>query len=401
MSGQARRRLLAVLALVVLASVSATAVPGGATARLADGDRVAVAHPDDSPDPRSLDRTIPERDTTVIDVAVFENGSARWELRVRTRLRTDEEVAEYRRFQSAFRNDTDSYLDPFGRRMTGVVDDAATATRRSMNATDFSADTRIQEVPRRWGVVSFRFRWDGFANVTDERVAVGDVFGGGLFLSENDSLRLTAPPGYEVAAVDPAPDEVDGRTLIWFGRVDFDDRRPSAAFAPASDPTTTAPDAGSGATATATTAASDASGGDGGSLLPVALGGLAVVLAGALVVGAARRRGDAGADGTPTADGAAGAGAASGAGGPPPDGPPEPAADPSELVTDEDRVRALLAERGGRMKQTDVADALDWSASKTSRVLSEMADGGAVEKLRIGRENVIDLVEDGEDDAGA
>ncbi|WP_394357381.1 helix-turn-helix transcriptional regulator [Halorubrum alkaliphilum] len=46
-----------------------------------------------------------------------------------------------------------------------------------------------------------------------------------------------------------------------------------------------------------------------------------------------------------------------------------------------------------RMRQSAIVEELDWSKSKTSRVLSRMADEGDVEKLRIGRENVIDLAE--------
>jgi len=72
------------------------------------------------------------------------------------------------------------------------------------------------------------------------------------------------------------------------------------------------------------------------------------------------------------------------------------AVDP-DLLTDEDRVRRALEESGGRMKQSAIVDEFGWSKSKTSRVLSRMADDGEVEKLRIGRENVIDLVD--EDDA--
>jgi len=84
--------------------------------------------------------------------------------------------------------------------------------------------------------------------------------------------------------------------------------------------------------------------------------------------------------------------------------PPEPAAptdsagdDPlalGELATDEDRVLTLLESEGGRMRQAEIADRLDWSPSKTSRVMAEMADAGDIERLRIGRENVIDLADD-------
>ncbi|PSP15116.1 hypothetical protein BRC62_08215 [Halobacteriales archaeon QH_10_67_13] len=62
-----------------------------------------------------------------------------------------------------------------------------------------------------------------------------------------------------------------------------------------------------------------------------------------------------------------------------------------ELATDEDRIVALLEREDGRTRQVAIADRVDWSDSKTSRVLSDMAEQGTVEKLRIGQENVIDL----------
>jgi len=70
------------------------------------------------------------------------------------------------------------------------------------------------------------------------------------------------------------------------------------------------------------------------------------------------------------------------------------------LLSDEERVLALLRENGGRMKQADIVDATDWSNAKVSQLLSGMADDGAVEKLRIGRENLITLPEEVPDGVG-
>ena len=47
------------------------------------------------------------------------------------------------------------------------------------------------------------------------------------------------------------------------------------------------------------------------------------------------------------------------------------------------------------MRQADIAEAVDWSKSKTSPVVSWMAEEGTVEKIRIGRENVVRLAGDG------
>lgn len=62
-----------------------------------------------------------------------------------------------------------------------------------------------------------------------------------------------------------------------------------------------------------------------------------------------------------------------------------------ELLTDEDRVRHLLDRSGGRMKQSAIVEETGWSKAKVSRLLSTMDDDGAIEKLSLGRENVISL----------
>ena len=61
------------------------------------------------------------------------------------------------------------------------------------------------------------------------------------------------------------------------------------------------------------------------------------------------------------------------------------------LLSDEDRVRQLLEDNGGRMKQTQIVDATEWSKSKVSMLLSEMEDDDEITKIRIGRENIISL----------
>ena len=342
--------------------------------------------------PQTDDQPAPDNTITRIDLTA--NGSATWEITLRTRLENDSDVAEYERFQEEFRSNTSRYVDPFADRMSGVVAAANDSSDREMRAGGFDAETGIQEVPRRWGVVSFRFTWTGFAAVDGDAVVVGDVFAGGFFIDEDDALAIAAPDGYVVESTAPAPDETADGVVEWRGREDFDDGRPRVRAVP------TTGDGGSPAD------------GDGGPGTGVDEGGLPVgvlVLAGVLLValaGAAyairtgrvssdREAGAGGAAGRPggddatdpTADGERAAADGDPVGG--------TAADP-DLLTDEDRVRRLLREREGRMKQSAIVDELGWSKSKASRVLSGMADEGEVEKLRIGRENVIDLVDDEE-----
>lgn len=304
----------------------------------------------------------PETDNTVTRIEVAADGSARWTVQIRTRLDTAERVAEYEAFQTRFRNDSAQYLGVFRDRMRGVVANAENATGREMQAADFAASTSIQEVPRRWGVVSYEFTWEGFADATNDSVAVGDVFEGGFFIAANDTLRIDAPDGYAIQTVEPEPGSRDDGVVAWTGRVDFADRHPRVVFVPesgAGGPTTAAP------------------AGDGGSWwLLLAVGALLAAAVG--VVAWTRRSG-----------GEPGAGAESASRG------SETAAGDTAVLTDEERVRRLLEENDGRVRQAKVADELDWSASKTSRVVGDMVAEGTVEKLQLGRENLLELAEDG------
>jgi hypothetical protein len=50
------------------------------------------------------------------------------------------------------------------------------------------------------------------------------------------------------------------------------------------------------------------------------------------------------------------------------------------------------------MRQADIVAETGWSDAKVSQLLSAMADEGRVEKLRLGRENLISLPDDASDD---
>ena len=69
----------------------------------------------------------------------------------------------------------------------------------------------------------------------------------------------------------------------------------------------------------------------------------------------------------------------------------EPAVPDEAFLSDEDRVRKLLRENGGRTKQVRIVEETGWSKSKVSVLLSEMEEDGTISKLRVGRENVVSL----------
>lgn len=75
------------------------------------------------------------------------------------------------------------------------------------------------------------------------------------------------------------------------------------------------------------------------------------------------------------------------------DAPADETTTGADVMTDTERVQTLLEANDGRMRQTAIADEFDWSASKVSRVIGKMVDEDTVEKLKLGRENLIDLVD--------
>ncbi len=318
-------------------------------------------------------QTVPETDTTTTRISAYENGSAEWELTVRMELETDADVAEFEAFQDTFEQNRSQYVGDYRDRMTSVVNNAEAATGRQMNASNFTGEIGVQQTPRRWGYVTYRFQWDGFAETNERRIGVGDVFRGGYFLDADDILIFDVPEGYEAATIDPDPDRQRGGEIQYNGPASFEDERPAVEFI-----------SGNGAGA-------DDSGGpitdpsSGNTQLLLAVAGLVVILVVAgLAYGQLQDTGDAQQTGSTAGQTTSTATSQSAS----------PTATGTELATDEDRVRSLLEAEGGRIRQADVADRLDWSDSKTSRVLSDMAEDGDIEKLRIGRENVIDLVDE-------
>ncbi len=355
-----------IIAIVLCCLIVGLTLPGSAAVTTpAAGAPTAPDAIDTSPAQISnglIAQSQPAPDTTITRIELAPDGTGVWELTFRTRLETDSDVAEYEQFQTAFRANESRYLTPFRDRMTGVVTAANDRNNRSMQATEFSANTSIQEVPRRWGVVTFRFQWTRFGAVDNGQLVVGDVFTGGFFIGDGDTLIITTPSEYTVRETAPAPDEQTDTTVEWTGPETYADSRPRVVMAPA----------------------------DSGLLRPaIGVGLVVLVIAGGLLF--RRLRGDSAQSATKSSptDAADSQGGTSSA--------PETVTPDPELLTDEDRVRQLLLDSGGRRKQSEIAEALDWSKSKTSRVLSKMADEGTIEKLRLGRENVIDLVNEEDD----
>jgi hypothetical protein len=365
--------------------------------------------------------TTPEGfDSTVFEIRVYENGSARWTLQHIKLLDNQSQVESFRSFADRFEStDTDLFRTFRGRAMQ-LVAFGANETGREMEATNFDRRAYVNQVGQTRGVVELSFLWTGFGQVTDGRTVVADIFEGGMFIADGQRLVFRRGPDVQFASVDPRPDSLSSQgnlsasdSVTWFGERQFATRRPRVEVVPSTaelgsgtpgdgqsagagngeengDPGLTATPAGDENPGT-----KPADAGSGSGTVPMiaaavlmlgALGGLAWYR-GAL---SGRRSGT---------DGGAGTADVESTDGPTPSAtaastesqPEGPTIPPEELLSDEDRVLSLLEENGGRMRQVAIVEETDWSKSKVSMLLSDMEEDGAISKLRVGRENIISL----------
>jgi hypothetical protein len=398
-----------ILGAVVVCLLSA-AVSAGTAAVSADAGRQGPAPV-----------TTPEGfDSTVFEIRVYENGSARWTLQHIKLLDNRSQVESFRSFADRFAStETDMFRNFRGRAMQ-LVAFGANETGHEMEATNFDRRAYVNQVGQTRGIVELSFLWTGFGQVTDDRIVVADIFEGGMFITDGQRLEFRRGPEVRFVDVDPRPDSlsVQGNlsasdSVTWFGERQFATRRPRVELVPSTAETGSGT-AGDGQSAsdgagdenddpgsTATPTASENTGTRGGAA-GSGPGMVPIIAAAALLLGAIgglawyrgtlpdRRPGGgtgAGTAETTSTDGSTASATTASA----ESRPEEPTVSPEELLSDEDRVLSLLEENEGRMRQVAIVEETDWSKSKVSMLLSDMEDDGAISKLRVGRENIISL----------
>lgn len=309
------------------------------------------------------------QDRVLMQVDVGADGDAHWRISYRTDLDDGNGSEDFDAVRQRIERNPERFEQDFRRRMGGTVAMAENATLRQMAIVNLSVATRTEQLPRRTGVVTYEFGWRGFAD-GGETLTVADVLGG-LELDEDTTLVIRWPERYEAHELVPEPGERRDRAAVWRGPATFAFDEPRIeARSPA--------------------VARDRQ-------LQATAGGLIVLLP-ALLVGAVvtrrygvplrRRRRT-----TPSSEAPAAEREDSVAEEPADETaePGEPGEPIDELASNEEQVLAALRARGGRAKQQDVVEDLGWTEAKTSQVVTAMHDGGAIDKYRLGRENVLAL----------
>jgi uncharacterized membrane protein len=330
-------------------------------------------------------------DTVLLNVSLQPEGDAHWTVAYRVKLETESDEAAFSSLQADVRNNSTAFTSEFARRMATTARTAENATGREMAIENVTVAATTQAIPQQYGVLTYRFRWTNFAVRDGTTLTAGDAIAN-LFLDNETALQMIWPAEFHLQEANPEPDSLDERRVVWTGARDFGPGEPRVVLSTAT-PTPAGPD-------------------DGGLPVVAATAVVAALLAGGVVL-FARRLGLLG--GGPTPGEAAGPGPAGGAAadaeteaeaGAEAEGATEAGAGgatageegtPSELLSNEERVLALLEQEGGRLKQQQVAERLAWTDAKTSQVVGDLREADEVETFRLGRENVVTLPDEGLD----
>ena len=373
--GRASRSTGVLVLLVVvggtLGALAATAAVAGASGTGIAEEPLALGSHQPSV---TAQATVEEFDDVEVVILVASDGAATWRVRYRYRLGEDGGSAAFERARENVSNPPGVFVE----RMREAARRGERRTGRDMRIRNGSVSAYTTVPHGRFGVVEYRFTWTAFAAREGDRIVAGDVIGG-YPIGANESLVLGWRESLQATEVSPSPNESHESTVRWEGPHEFAVTQPEVVLERT----------GAGGLTTLVTRPPGVVllGGAFAALVAVTVAvktGYGHLVVRALPGGGERGNGPAAAssddDVATDADGAEGSDVGS------PDATP-----PEDLLSDEERVLQLLEANGGRMKQQDLKETLEWSRTKTSNVVNDLQDADRIEVYRLGRENTLAL----------
>lgn len=168
--------------------------------------------------------------STEYRIELGSDGSAFWKITYSVRLLSEEDRMEFKLYAEDFNANLEAHLSEFRDAMVSVVAEMSNLAGRPMEAELFNATIGELLTPTGYlGVLTYSFIWKGFLECAGSSLYMGDVFEGGFYLYENETLVLVPPPGYRADYVYPPADFVNS-ILKWYGRRNFGNGEPAALF---------------------------------------------------------------------------------------------------------------------------------------------------------------------------
>jgi hypothetical protein len=341
-----------------------------------------------------------ETPRTTITIDLRANTSARWTITTRQSLDGEDERAAFRDLIAEFEAG-DAGVESDVATFRNYASQAENYTGRQMAIERVAPTGRIDETGET-GILNLTFTWTNFAERTEsDRLRVRDAFlraeGESWFprLTADQRLVIHGPDDFNTYTT-PSAARQQGNTVIFDSGQELDPETVYATFQPEPPEPPGLAEQLLGMLGS-----------------PVALGAILLVAVVGAVAFVRYRRDDSppptgsesatdaetgrpGPAGDATDAGVTGAAGATAAEESADSGDTEDTEEDEEdidleLLSDEERVEHLLEQNGGRMKQATIVKETGWSDAKVSQLLSAMAEEDRINKLRLGRENLISL----------
>lgn len=310
-----------------------------------------------------------------------ETGDAEVVIENRVLIETNEDEEAFTELEQDIANNPDEYITDFSQNVESTVQSAEQDTNRNMSADSFNVETDRQSLARDYGIVRYTFTWTNFAviNTDDEGTTTqaGDALDG-FFLDEDTVLRISmSNEEYDVTSVSPEPSSTN--PVTWTGEQTFSAGEPRVTFE-------LMVDSGGGDT-TNTENGDGNSDSESGLLDNTTVVSSLLVIFGIIALGVGIglyiyykfKKKQANTDIEKQIDSDNNTRS---------NGSNENEAGET-LLSNEEQVIRVLYENDGRIKQQEMKSVLDWSDSKTSKVLKKMREADEVYTFTIGRENVV------------
>lgn len=290
-------------------------------------------------------------------IQLSDNGDAEWIIEIRKPLETDSEEKDFLFYieQINKENNTQQY-DIFKNQFSNVISSADAEYERDMQFESLSLTARIESTTNgKVGISEVRFIWENYAEEKDNGIEIGEILSDGYTLSDSEQLIVYPPENHRISDKSSYGDGqvTDDEAVEWFGPYSFnniqvkyvhednyvseeEDNNTYLYFVP-----------------------------------PVVL--IIIILFYVLY-----RRYYKDSEEESEEENRS----------------KKTRTNSHRLKSDQESIVEFVMENGGRVKQKEITNSLDWSKSKISRVTNKMEDKNLLSKLKIGRENVVKLNED-------
>lgn len=291
-----------------------------------------------------------DNDTQRINtVNIMTNGDATWIIETRQPLSNNESRQDFQAYIEQIESNDTTQTDNFQNQFDNVVSSANGEFSRSMSVESLTLNAEIKETTSgSVGITTIEFTWNNFATVTEDRIIVGDILSEGYSISETERFRITPPENYNLdrETVSGGAEIQENNDIVeWFGPHSFSELE--LEYYEYTDNLESDNDS------------------DSGNQMMLIIGVVVTISLVGLLYMLYNRKKDSSNSWSVT-----------------------------ELKTDEEKIVALLEENNGRIKQKILVNEFDWSKTKVSRLTSNLENEGVIEKLTIGRENVLNLKSD-------